>query len=240
MLSFYGTCLVFAPWRSAASRPCRGFSIIKSIRYIKEELLIARHILLSRSSGMIAKMENLAGDGGRRTGNTDRILLQPGWTLHLPYDGCKLPRPGQQDGKPCSSSSASSASCSDLERCGRRYGLGLYRSRRHPCIGGHHSVASIALIPRIDCFMSEARHYEPIGNGVATVVVANWEAALDQDRLHRPQPRTDAEADEPEFGVKVEDDVVEAGGLQPLRAELICEGRMALPRERPRQRVAAR
>jgi aerobic C4-dicarboxylate transport protein len=80
-------------------------------------------------------------------------------------------------------------------------------------------VASIALILGIDRFMSEARALTNlIGNGLATVVVAKWENALDETRLHRRLNReTDVEADDPE-AVKVEDDVVGAGGLQPLRA----------------------
>ena len=45
-------------------------------------------------------------------------------------------------------------------------------------------VASIALILGVDRFMSEARALTNlIGNGVATVVVAKWEGALDMDRL---------------------------------------------------------
>ena len=79
-------------------------------------------------------------------------------------------------------------------------------------------VASIALILGIDRFMSEARALTNlIGNGLATVVVAKWEGALDEDRLHRRlNQETDLEADEPET-VKVEDDVVEAAGRQPMR-----------------------
>ncbi|WP_147707062.1 cation:dicarboxylate symporter family transporter, partial [Microvirga massiliensis] len=80
-------------------------------------------------------------------------------------------------------------------------------------------VASIALILGIDRFMSEARALTNlIGNGLATVVVAKWEGVLDENCLHRGlNQETDLEADEPE-AVKVEEDVVEAGGLQPLRA----------------------
>ena len=45
-------------------------------------------------------------------------------------------------------------------------------------------VASIALILGVDRFMSEARALTNlIGNGVATVVVAKWEKALDEDRM---------------------------------------------------------
>ncbi len=61
-------------------------------------------------------------------------------------------------------------------------------------------VASIALILGIDRFMSEARALTNlVGNGVATVVVAKWENALDMPRLQRHLAQTsDAEADAPE------------------------------------------
>jgi aerobic C4-dicarboxylate transport protein len=79
-------------------------------------------------------------------------------------------------------------------------------------------VASIALILGIDRFMSEARALTNlIGNGLATVVVAKWEGALDEGQLHRRlNQETDLEADEPET-VKEVDDVIEAGGPQPIR-----------------------
>ena len=45
-------------------------------------------------------------------------------------------------------------------------------------------VAGLALILGIDRFMSEARALTNfIGNGVATVVVARWEGALDRARM---------------------------------------------------------
>ena len=46
-------------------------------------------------------------------------------------------------------------------------------------------VAAIALILGVDRFMSEARALTNlVGNGVATVVVSNWEGALDRERLN--------------------------------------------------------
>jgi aerobic C4-dicarboxylate transport protein len=61
-------------------------------------------------------------------------------------------------------------------------------------------VASIALILGVDRFMSEARALTNlIGNGVATVVVAKWEGALDEARMIAHLDReTVEEADEPE------------------------------------------
>ena len=61
-------------------------------------------------------------------------------------------------------------------------------------------VASIALILGVDRFMSEARALTNlIGNGLATVVVAKWEGALDEVRMHAHLDReTSEEADAPE------------------------------------------
>src|SRR5205807_175657 len=65
---------------------------------------------------------------------------------------------------------------------------------------GSIPVASIALILGVDRFMSEARALTNlIGNGVATVVVAKWEGALDEARMRRVLDReTDVEAERPE------------------------------------------
>jgi aerobic C4-dicarboxylate transport protein len=47
-------------------------------------------------------------------------------------------------------------------------------------------VAGVALILGIDRFMSEARSVTNlIGNGVATIVIARWDDALDRDRMRR-------------------------------------------------------
>ena len=58
--------------------------------------------------------------------------------------------------------------------------------------------------------MSEARALTNlVGNGVATIVVAKWEGALDEARMHSHLDReTDQEADEPET-VLVAEDMVE-------------------------------
>ncbi|MFL5337456.1 MAG: cation:dicarboxylate symporter family transporter, partial [Geminicoccaceae bacterium] len=61
-------------------------------------------------------------------------------------------------------------------------------------------VAGLTLLIGVDRFMSEARALTNlIGNGVATVVVAKWEGALDEERMRQHLDRkTDAEADDPE------------------------------------------
>lgn len=92
---------------------------------------------------------------------------------------------------------------------------------------GSIPVASIALILGIDRFMSEARALTNlIGNGVATIVVAKWEGALDTERMHRHlNNETDAEADSPESVLVEEEESAgigtgrgTAGALSPVRA----------------------
>ena len=75
------------------------------------------------------------------------------------------------------------------------------------------------MILGIDRFMSEARALTNlIGNGVATVVVAKWEGALDERVLHqRLDLDRDVEADDPE-AVKIADDEIEAGVPRPVVA----------------------
>jgi aerobic C4-dicarboxylate transport protein len=79
-------------------------------------------------------------------------------------------------------------------------------------------VASIALILGVDRFMSEARALTNlVGNGVATVVVAKWEGALDRERLRRQlDGETDAEADNPEDVLVADDIAGGAGAARPL------------------------
>ena len=98
-------------------------------------------------------------------------------------------------------------------------------------------VASIALILGVDRFMSEARALTNlIGNGVATVVVAKWEGALDEARMHRHLNReTDAEADDPE-AVKVEDDVAVPAACSRCGPELMRRGPCDVGGSRPASR----
>ena len=75
------------------------------------------------------------------------------------------------------------------------------------------------MILGIDRFMSEARALTNlIGNGVATVVVAKWEGALDEGMLHRRlNQESDVEADSPE-SVTISDDEAQAGAPRPVVA----------------------
>src|ERR1700751_6097472 len=204
MAAFYTTCLIFVFGVLGTIARLTGFSILRFIRYIKEELLI----VLGPSSSeavlprMIAKMEILGCDESvvglviptgysfnldgtciyltmatmflAQATNTDLSLAQQIGVLAI----LLLPSKGAA-GVPGSGFIVLAATLSSV---------------------GTIPVASIALILGIDRFMSEARALTNlVGNGVATVVVAKWENALDMPRLQRHLARTsDAEADAPE------------------------------------------
>ena len=62
---------------------------------------------------------------------------------------------------------------------------------------GLPAAAGLALVFGVDRFMSEARALtNMIGNGVATLVIAKWEGALDTSRMKRTLDRAGRDLDE--------------------------------------------
>ena len=212
MAGFYVTCLLFVLGVLGATAALCGFSILKFIRYIKEELLI----VLGTSSSetvlprMLAKLENLGCEK-----SIVGLVIPTGYSFNLDGTCIYLTMAAMF---------LAQATNADLS-LGQQLGLiGILLLTSKGAAGvtgsgfivlaatlasvGTVPVASIALILGVDRFMSEARALTNlVGNGVATVVVAKWEGALDEARLHRTlNGETDAEADDPE-GVLVADAV---------------------------------
>ncbi|HEX8664171.1 MAG TPA: dicarboxylate/amino acid:cation symporter [Beijerinckiaceae bacterium] len=223
MMSFYTTCLLFIFLVLGSIAALAGFSILKFIRYIKEELLIVLGTSSSESvlPRMIAKMENL----GCET-SVVGLVIPTGYSFNLDGTCIYLTMAA------IFLAQATNTELSIWQELGI-IGILLLTSKGAAGVTGSGfivlaatlasvgtiPVASIALILGIDRFMSEARALTNlIGNGLATVVVAKWEGALDEARLHRRLNReSDLEADDPE-AVKVMDDVVEAGAPKPVAA----------------------
>jgi aerobic C4-dicarboxylate transport protein len=204
MAGFYVTCLIFI--FGVLGLVCRlcGFSIFKFIRYIKEELLIVLGTSSSESvlPRMLAKMENLGADK-----SVVGLVIPTGYSFNL--DGTCIY---------LTMAAVFLAQATNIDlSLGQELGLiGILLLTSKGAAGvtgsgfivlaatlssiGTVPVASIALILGVDRFMSEARALTNlIGNGVATIVVAKWEKALDEDRMHRHlDQETDLEADEPE------------------------------------------
>jgi aerobic C4-dicarboxylate transport protein len=223
MLAFYVTCLLFVFVVLGAVAALSGFSIFKFIRYIKEELLIVLGTSSSESvlPRMIAKMENLGCEK-----SVVGLVIPTGYSFNLDGTCIYLTM---------AAIFLAQATGTDLTVWQELGIIGVLLLTSKGAAGvtgsgfivlaatlasvGTIPVASIALILGIDRFMSEARALTNlIGNGVATIVVAKWEGALDEKVLHqRLNQERDAEADDPE-SVKIADDEIEAGVPRPVVA----------------------
>jgi aerobic C4-dicarboxylate transport protein len=216
MLAFYTTCLIFIFLVLGTVARLAGFSIVKFIKYIKEELLIVLGTSSSESvlPRMIAKMENLGCDK-----SVVGLVIPTGYSFNLDGTCIYLTM---------AAIFLAQATNTDLTLSQELGIIGVLLLTSKGAAGvtgsgfivlaatlasvGTIPVASIALILGVDRFMSEARALTNlIGNGVATVVVAKWEGALDTARMHSHlNNETDAEADDPEE-VLIEDE--EAMGI---------------------------
>jgi len=223
MLAFYVTCLLFIFVVLGSIAAFCGFSILKFIRYIKEELLIVLGTSSSESvlPRMIAKMENLGADK-----SVVGLVVPTGYSFNLDGTCIYLTM---------AAIFLAQATNTDLTIWQELGIIGILLLTSKGAAGvtgsgfivlaatlasvGTIPVASIALILGIDRFMSEARALTNlIGNGLATIVVAKWEGALDEKRLHsRLNGETDEEADDPQ-NVTIADDEAEAGPPRPITA----------------------
>ena len=204
MASFYITCLIFVFLVLGTIARLCGFSILKFIRYIKEELLIVLGTSSSESvlPRMMAKMENLGVEE-----SVSGLVIPTGYSFNLDGTCIYLTM---------AAIFLAQATNTDLSLAQQLGIIGILLLTSKGAAGvtgsgfivlastlaavGHIPVASIALILGVDRFMSEARALTNlVGNGVATVVVAKWEKSLDTQRMKRIlNKETALEADDPE------------------------------------------
>jgi aerobic C4-dicarboxylate transport protein len=204
MGTFYLTCLIFILVVLGLIARFHGFSILKFIRYIKEELLIVLGTSSSESvlPRMMAKLENL---GVKKS--TVGLVIPTGYSFNL--DGTSIyltmaavfvaqatntPMTLQQEITLLAVLLLTSKGAAGVT------GSGFIVLAATLSAVGHVPVAGLALILGIDRFMSEARALTNlIGNGVATVVVGRWVGELDEARMKRVlNQESDVEAEEPE------------------------------------------
>jgi aerobic C4-dicarboxylate transport protein len=204
MAAFYITCVIFILVVLGGIAWFTGFSILKFIRYIKEELLIVLGTSSSESvlPRMITKMENL---GCKES--VVGLVIPTGYSFNLDGTCIYLTMAA------IFLAQATNTELTIWHQLGIIAILLLTSKGAAGVTGsgfivlaatlssvGTIPVASIALILGVDRFMSEARALTNlIGNGVATVVVSKWENALDETRMRQQlEHETDVEADEPE------------------------------------------
>ncbi len=190
MGAFYATCILFVFVVLGAICAANGFSILKFIAYIKEELLIVLGTSSSESvlPRMIARLEK-AGCEESVVG----LVIPTGYSFNLDGTCIYLTMAA------LFLAQATNVELSIWQQLGL-LGVLLVTSKGAAGVTGSGfitlaatlastsaiPVASMALILGIDRFMSEARALTNlIGNAVATIVIAKSERALDEATLHR-------------------------------------------------------
>jgi len=204
MVSFYLTCLLFVFIVLGAIAKLCGFSILKFIKYIKEELLIVLGTSSSESvlPRMMAKLENL-GCSKSVVG----LVIPTGYSFNLDGTSIYLTMAAVFVAQATNTRLTLIQTLTIL-------GVLLLSSKGAAGVTGSGfitlaatfaavptiPVAGLALLLGVDRFMSEARALTNlVGNGVATVVVSRWERELDKGRMSRVlNKESEAEAEEPE------------------------------------------
>jgi aerobic C4-dicarboxylate transport protein len=190
MLCFYITCLLFVLVVLGAIGRAHGFSVLKLIKYIREELLIVLGTSSSESAlpRMIAKMEKL---GAQKS--TVGLVIPTGYSFNLDGTAIYLTMAAVFIAQATDTNMTIWQQLTLLavllltsKGAAGVTGSGFIVLAATLSTVGHVPVAGIALILGIDRFMSEARALTNlVGNGVATLVVAKWCGELDTDKLNR-------------------------------------------------------
>ena len=201
MACFYLTCLVFVLGVLGTVARVHGFSIVRYLRYIADELAIVLATSSSESvlPRMMAKLE-AAGASRPVVG----VVIPAGYSFNLDGTAIYLTMAAvfvaQATDHPLGiASQLELLAVLLLTSKGAAGVTGSGFIVLAATLGqiGDIPVAGVALILGIDRFMSEARALtNVIGNGVATLVVARWCGALDREQLHAalapavtPRPR---------------------------------------------------
>jgi aerobic C4-dicarboxylate transport protein len=187
--TFYLTSMLFVLIVLGAIARIAGFSILRFIAYIKDELLI----VLGTSSSetvlpqMIQKMEHL---GASRS--VVGLVIPTGYSFNL--DGTNIYMTlatlflAQATNTPLSLGQElgilAIAMITSKGASGVT-GAGFVTLAATLAIVPDIPIQALALLLGIDKFMSEVRALTNlVGNGVATVVISRWEGELDADALH--------------------------------------------------------
>jgi len=197
---FYATCLIFILGVLGVVARAHGFSIVRFIRYIKQELFIVLGTSSSESvlPRMMEKLEQL-GAAKKTVG----LVVPAGYSFNLDGTAIYITM---------GALFVAQATNHDLS-LGHQLallGVALLTSKGAAGVTGsgfvalaatleafHNEVpvAGLALILGIDRFMSEARALtNVIGNGVATLVVSRWCGDLDRGKLDTQLGQKDDES----------------------------------------------
>lgn len=188
MICFYITCVLFVLLVLGGIARAHGFSILRFIRYIREELMIVLGTSSSESAlpNMLRKMEKLGCDK-----SVVGLVIPTGYSFNLDGTSIYLTMAAvfiaQATDTPMGLVDQLTLLAVLLiasKGAAGVTGSGFIVLAATLSAVGTLPVAGLALILGIDRFMSEARALTNlIGNGVATVVVAKWCKQLDEATL---------------------------------------------------------
>jgi aerobic C4-dicarboxylate transport protein len=202
MASVYITCAFFVFIVLGLIARATGFSIVRFLRYIAEEILIVLGTSSSESAlpRLMAKMEHL-GCAKPVVG----LVVPTGYSFNL--DGTSI----YMTMAAIFVAQASGVHLSIAQELGI-LGVLLLTSKGAAAVTGSGfvtlaatlaafptiPVAGLTLLLGVDRFMSEARAITNlIGNAVATMVVAKWDGALDLERAQRILAGDEPQASQP-------------------------------------------
>ncbi|WP_410209889.1 dicarboxylate/amino acid:cation symporter [Aquirhabdus sp.] len=190
MGTFYITCLLFIFVILGIVARAHGFSILRFVNYIKEELLIVLGTSSSESvlPRMMIKMEKL---GAQKS--VVGLVIPTGYSFNLDGTAIYLTMAAvfiaQATNTPMTILQQVTLLAVLLLTSKGAAGVTgsgfIVLAATLSAVGGV-PVAGLAIILGIDRFMSEGRALtNTIGNGVATLVVAKWAKELDHDQLDK-------------------------------------------------------
>ena len=189
MAAFYATCLAFIFGVLGLIARLHGFSLLRFLRHIGEELLIVLGTSSSEAAlpRMIDKVRQI-GVGQATAG----LVIPTGYSFNLDGTSIYLTMAAvfiaQATNTPMSLREQITLLAVLLVTSKGAAGVtgsGFVVLAATLAAVGHVPVGGLALILGIDRFMSEARAItNVIGNGVAAIVVARWTGDLDPATLH--------------------------------------------------------
>ncbi|KNC16443.1 MULTISPECIES: dicarboxylate/amino acid:cation symporter [Pseudomonas] len=188
MICFYVTCVLFVLLVLGAICRAHGFSVIKVIRYIREELMIVLGTSSSESAlpRMLIKMERL---GAQKS--VVGLVIPTGYSFNLDGTSIYLTMAAVFIAQATDTTMDITHQITLLlvlllssKGAAGVTGSGFIVLAATLSAVGQLPVAGLALILGIDRFMSEARALTNlVGNAVATLVVAKWVGELDEKVL---------------------------------------------------------
>lgn len=186
--TFYLTALIFVLVVLGAVSWWNGFSILKLIRYLKEELLLVLGTSSSEAA-LPSLMEKLEVAGAKRS--VVGLVVPTGYSFNLDGTNIYMTLAALFIAQACNIDLSLTdqillllvAMLSSKGAAGIT-GAGFITLAATLSVVPSVPVAGMALILGVDRFMSEVRALTNfVGNAVATLVVARWEGELDEAKL---------------------------------------------------------